>query len=34
MNNQLSVIYLYGKYYVYTRTVVDGKVIVNFESLN
>lgn len=32
--NDLSIIYLYGKYYIYTRTVIDGKVFVNIERLN
>lgn len=34
MTNQFTVIHLNGKYYVYTRTVVNDKVYVNFERLS
>lgn len=33
MNNQFTVIYLNGKYYIYTVTHVDGKTLVNIERV-
>ena len=33
MTNQFTVIHINGKYYVYTVTHIDGKVLVNFEKV-
>ena len=33
MTNQFTVIYINGKYYVYTRTVVNGQIMVNIERV-
>ena len=31
--NEITLIHINGKYYVYTVTHIDGKVFVNFERL-
>lgn len=34
MKNQLTVLYVNGKYYIYTVTHINGKVLVNFERID
>lgn len=33
INNQFTIIHINGRYYVYTKSIVEGKIVVNIERV-